>query len=143
MAPGACSVHIGTSPYEVVDRFLGEGEIGGRAAEAREVLDRLTDLEVSTTHEGARRAHWRAVADANSKVKSTLAPLEGGAPGAAGDLLHHAWVSHGSPDTCSTGGEPCRPMTSPSGGDVASHNSSRTARALRRSLGDPEVTRRE
>jgi hypothetical protein len=94
-SPGGMLVHIGTSPYEVINRFLDDsGPTGDRAAAALHALDRLTDAEMAADDpdDDARREHWRAAADANSKVKTTLAPLELVAPGAAADLLHHAWV---------------------------------------------------
>jgi predicted acylesterase/phospholipase RssA len=93
--PGGMLVHIGTSPYQVIDRFRHEaGPTRDRAGEALEVLDRLTDLEMAAgeADTDARREHWRAIADANSTVKTTLAPLESITPGAAAALLHHAWV---------------------------------------------------
>ena len=92
---GGMLVHIGTSPYAVVDQFAKRGgDDAGRARAARSLLDGLTDLEwPDPSADGdSRRKAWRKVAKANAAVKTTLAPLEKLAPGSTAALLHHAWV---------------------------------------------------
>jgi hypothetical protein len=91
-SPGGMLVHIGTSPYDLIGRFEDDaGTAGVRAGEALAVLDRLTDLELAPekADKEVRQHYWRVIANANSTVKTTLAPL---APGAVADLLFHAWV---------------------------------------------------
>ena len=47
---GTCGmlVHIGSSPYELIDLFADDPVVGGRAQQAGALLDRLTDLETDT-----------------------------------------------------------------------------------------------
>lgn len=91
-------VHIGTSPYQLVDAFASRGdERGARAVAARSLLDDLTDEEIgSPSSEQMRREWWQRVAAANSTVATTLAPLEHlkrrGGRGCSARLLHHAWI---------------------------------------------------
>ena len=92
---GGILVHIGTSPYTVVDKFKDDGhEISSRAVQAERVLDLLTDLELGTSNPDPRRRRqwWIDRANENASVKTTLAPLEGIAPGTSARLLHHAWM---------------------------------------------------
>jgi hypothetical protein len=67
--PGGMLIHIGSSPYQVVDRFVQEdGPIGTRAAEAASVLDQLTDAETgagTNADRESRRRHWSKIANAN------------------------------------------------------------------------------
>jgi hypothetical protein len=79
----------------VVDKFRGAGDdISRRAVQAEKVLDLLTDLELGTSKPDPerRRQWWIDRANENARVKTTLAPLEGIAPGTSAKLLHHAWV---------------------------------------------------
>jgi hypothetical protein len=91
-------VHIGTSPYQLVDAFASrDDERGARAVAARSLLDDLTDEAIgSPSSEQIRREWWQRVAAANSTVATTLAPLEHlkrrGGRGCSARLLHHAWV---------------------------------------------------
>jgi hypothetical protein len=92
---GGILIHIGTSPYTVVDKFKHDGnEVSSRAVHAEDLLDVLTDLELSTSNvdPGRRRQWWIDRANENATVKTTLGPLEGIAPGTTAKLLHHAWV---------------------------------------------------
>lgn len=90
---GGMLVHIGTSPYQVIDRFVDDDDRGARAREARELLDALTDARLGKAGtDEDRREHWREVAAANSAVRTTLAPLESLRPGNSASLLWHAWV---------------------------------------------------
>jgi hypothetical protein len=92
---GGILVHIGTSPYTVVDKFKDDGnEISSRAVQAEKVLDLLTDLELGTAKPDPRRRRqwWIDRANENASVKTTLAPLERIAPGTSARLLHHAWM---------------------------------------------------
>ncbi|HMJ78416.1 MAG TPA: hypothetical protein VK507_20705, partial [Iamia sp.] len=91
--PGGMLVHIGTSPYTVLDGFAGGTDASAlRAAQLLPLLDQATDLDAGTTTQEERRRHWKEVADANSVVPTTLAPLESIEPGSTARLLHHAWV---------------------------------------------------
>jgi patatin-like phospholipase len=93
-------VHIGTSPYTIIDRFAaGKDQRGQRALEVRAVLDACTDAddEVPPNEEpdeanARRRATWAKTAQQNASVKTTLAPLESLRAGSSAALLHHAWV---------------------------------------------------
>jgi hypothetical protein len=91
-------VHIGTSPYKLVDSFASRGdERAARATAARDLLDHLTDQEIgSPSTDQIRRAWWKDVAAENSTVATTLAPLEHlkqrGGRGCSARLMHHAWV---------------------------------------------------
>jgi predicted acylesterase/phospholipase RssA len=94
--PGGMLIHIGSSPYQVVDRFLeDDGPIATRADDAAAVLDQLTDAETgagANADPKSRRRYWSNIANDNSTVKTTLAPLERIDPGSTTRLLHHAWV---------------------------------------------------
>ena len=86
-------VHIGTSPYELAG-FSGTDPVAKRSAEAAAVLDRLTDAESggTTPTPEDRRNWWKAVANRNSGVGTTLGALDPKAAGSTAELLHHAWV---------------------------------------------------
>jgi hypothetical protein len=91
--PGGMLVHIGTSPWSLVESFgrFG-GELGDRARAAGELLARATDLDAGTSTAEGRKAHWDAVTQADASVATTLAPLERLEAGSTARLLHHAWV---------------------------------------------------
>jgi hypothetical protein len=92
---GGILVHIGTSPYTVVDKCKDDGdEMSSRALQAETVLDLLTDHELGTSNPDPerRRQWWIDRANENARVKTTLAPLEGIASGTSARLLHHAWM---------------------------------------------------
>ena len=95
-------VHIGTDPYSVAFRFFDDpGPRGDRSRAALKRLDEITDqlapppqgATESTAEANARRRDlWKAVADRNAGVATTLAPLESLDAGSTASLLHHAWV---------------------------------------------------
>jgi hypothetical protein len=91
--PGGMLVHIGTSPWGLVESFgrFG-GELGDRARAVGELLARATDLDAGTATAEERKVHWDAVTQADASVATTLAPLERLEPGSTARLLHHAWV---------------------------------------------------
>jgi hypothetical protein len=93
--PTGFLVHIGTSPYSVVDRYADTtGDRGSRAVVARAQLDLVTDTQWpdAASNSESRRRRWNALADSNASVKTTLAPLETLAEGSSADLLFHACV---------------------------------------------------
>lgn len=92
---GGMLVHIGTSPYLVIDRFGdGHDDIAKRAAKVMHVLDSATELDWPETKgdEKRKRAVWAGLAGLNASVKTTLAPLELLRAGSSAELLQHAWV---------------------------------------------------
>lgn len=93
--PAGFLIHIGTSPYSIVDRYAdAAGDRASRALAARAQLDVLTDAQWPDVagDDDARRRRWKALADKNSSVKTTLAPLEALAAGSSANLLFHAYV---------------------------------------------------
>ena len=75
-------VHIPQTPYVVPDGFIGDASDAGRVARATAALAALGD-------DAASRQEWKEIADANSRVKTTLSPL-----GEAKSLrlLRHSYV---------------------------------------------------
>ena len=91
--PGGMLVHIGTSPYGIVESFgRFDGDLGDRARAVGALLDQATDLDSGSSTAEARKAHWDAITQANASVATTLAPLERREAGSTASLLHHAWV---------------------------------------------------
>ena len=78
--PSGMLVHIGTNPYDFAESWShGHDDISDRARQVLALLDELNEP-------------WAQITDANSKVATTLGPLEQRTPGTTARLLHHAWV---------------------------------------------------
>jgi predicted acylesterase/phospholipase RssA len=78
-----CLVHIEQSPFRAPDAFKDAAETWPRRARhAHEALAALGDVD-------ATRAHWRQVAQENSRVSTTLFGL---GEDRSARLLHHAYV---------------------------------------------------
>ena len=71
-------VHIGTSPYVVIDRFTGaKGPLGTRARAAERLLGQLTDAEAGTKDDKRRRAWWADVARGERRRQDHAGPAGG------------------------------------------------------------------